>query len=191
MPTCFAAAHRDAEPDAHSGRSAPPGARIAAMAGALARIVAGLLAAASVLAVADERVQLDPFAIATSGHPNCPPVAPPLMTREEVERSAHARAERGTRCAMEGSCEPGGAYRRDPEINEAVRAAIAADKRFASASIWLTTSRGWVTLEGCVRDAVQRLELEEVVKRQPRVVKVFDETRVVPVRARKPRRPPA
>lgn len=113
------------------------------------------------------------------------------MTREEVERSAHARAERGTRCAMEGTCEPGGAYRRDPEINEAVRAAIAADKRFASASIWLTTSRGWVTLEGCVRDAVQRLELEEAVKRQPRVVKVFDETRVVPVRARKPRRPPA
>ena len=53
------------------------------------------------------------------------------------------------------------------------------------------SERGWVTLEGCVRDAVQRLELEEAVKRQPRVVKVFDETRVVPVRARKPRRPPA
>ncbi len=113
------------------------------------------------------------------------------MTREQVERSAHARAERGTRCAMEGTCEPGGAYRRDPEINEAVRAAIAADKRFATASNRLTTSRGWVTLEGCVRDAVQRLELEEAVKRQPRVVKVFGATRVVPVRARPPRRPTA
>lgn len=165
----------------------PPGLGQALRIGAIAAIAACVAPARA----ADDRMQLDPFAQATAGHPSCPPAEPPLMTREEVERSAHARAERGTRCAMEGTCEPGGAYRRDPEINEAVRAAIAADKRFASASIWLTTSRGWVTLEGCVRDAVQRLELEEAVKRQPRVVKVFDETRVVPVRARKPRRPPA
>jgi len=52
---------------------------------------------------------------------------------------------------MEGKCEPGGAYRRDPEINEAVRAVIAADKRFA---------------------------LVETAKQDPRVVQVFDETRV-------------
>lgn len=133
--------------------------------------------------------QLDPFAQATRGHPSCPAPSPPLLTREQVERGAHARAERGTRCAMEGKCEPGGAYRRDPEINEAARAAIAADKRFASASVWLTTSRGWVTLQGCVRDAVQRLELEEAVKKLPRVVQVFDETRVVPVRTPRPRTP--
>jgi osmotically-inducible protein OsmY len=53
--------------------------------------------------------------------------------------------------------------------------------------VWLTTSRGWVTLQGCVRDAVQRLELEETVKKVPRVVQVFDETRSVPVKARAPR----
>jgi len=138
---------------------------------------------------AGDLVQLDPFAQATKGHPSCPAPSPPLMTREEVERSAHARAERGTRCAMEGKCEPGGAYRRDPEINEAVRAAIAADARFATTSLWLTTSRGWVTLKGCVRDAVQRLELAEAVKKLPRVERVFDETRVVPVRAPRPARP--
>jgi hypothetical protein len=136
---------------------------------------------------AEELIQLDPFAQATRGHPGCSAPAPPLLTREQVERGAHARAERGTRCAMEGKCEPGGAYRRDPEINEAVRAALAADPRFASASVWITTSRGWVTLQGCVRDAVQRLELEEVVKKLPRVVQVFDETRVVPVRTPPPR----
>ena len=44
---------------------------------------------------------------------------------------AHERAERGTYCALEGRCEPGGAYRRDPEVNDRVRAAIAQDKRFA------------------------------------------------------------
>ncbi|GMU71830.1 MAG: hypothetical protein AMXMBFR42_12900 [Burkholderiales bacterium] len=134
-------------------------------------------------------MQLDPFAQATGGHPHCPAPAPPLMTREQVERSAHARAERGTRCAMEGACEPGGAYRRDPEINEAARAAIAADPRFASASVWLTTSHGRVTLQGCVRDAAQRFALEEFVRGLPRVVRVFNETRSVPVRVPPPRRP--
>ena len=138
-------------------------------------IVATLLAAA---ASAEELTQLDPFAQATSGHPSCAAPAPPLLTREQVERGAHARAERGTRCAMEGTCEPGGAYRRDPEINEAVREIVAADKRFATSSVWLTTSRGWVTLQGCVRDAAQRAALVEAVRKVPRVVQVFDETRV-------------
>ena len=144
---------------------------------------------ASASATAEELTQLDPFAQATSGHPSCPAPSPPLLTREQVERGAHARAERGTRCAMEGKCEPGGAYRRDPEINEAARAAIAGDQRFATSSVWLTTSRGWVTLQGCVRDAVQRLELAEAVRKVPRVVQVFDETRSVPVRAPPPRKP--
>ena len=140
-----------------------------------AAIAAMLLAA---VAAADELIQLDPFAQATSGHPNCVAPAPPLLTREQVERGAHARAERGTRCAMEGTCEPGGAYRRDPEINEAVREIVAADKRFATSSVWLTTSRGWVTLQGCVRDKAQRAALVDAVKKIPRVVQVFDETRV-------------
>lgn len=131
----------------------------------------------------------DPFGLATSGHPTCAAPAPPRMTPGQVERSAHARAERGTRCAMEGACEPGGAYRRDPEVHEAVRAMLASDARFATASVWITTSRGRVTLQGCVRDAVQRFELAEAVKRVPRVQRVFDETRVVPVKPRRPRAP--
>jgi hypothetical protein len=149
----------------------------------LVPIVVTLLAAS---AAADNLIQLDPFAQATSGHPSCPAPAPPLLTREQVERGAHARAERGTRCAMEGTCEPGGAYRRDPEINEAARAAIAADSRFATTSVWLTTSRGWVTLQGCVRDAAQKRALITTVKAMPRVVQVFDETRALPAKARPP-----
>ena len=148
------------------------------------------VAVAPAPAASEDLVQLDPFVQATGRHPACAAPAPPLMTREQVERSAHARAERGTRCAMEGSCEPGGAYRRDPEINEAARAAIAADGRFARTSVWVTTSRGWVTLQGCVGDAVQRLQLEETVAKVPRVAKVFNETRSVPIKARIPRRPP-
>jgi osmotically-inducible protein OsmY len=121
---------------------------------------------------------LDPFAQATSGDARCPEVKVRLVTQEEAQTQAHARVERGTRCAMEGTCEPGGAYRRDPEINESVRAAIAGDKRFANTSVWITTSRKWVTLEGCVRSSAQRKALVKLVGDQPRVEKVFDELKV-------------
>jgi osmotically-inducible protein OsmY len=129
-------------------------------------------------AVAADLIQLDPFAQATSGLVSCPAAKPRLFTQAEAGAAAHARAERGTRCAMDGTCEPGGAYRRDPEINEAVRGVIAKDKRFADTSVWVTTSRRWVTLEGCVRTSAQRASLVKLVGAQPRVERVFDELRV-------------
>ena len=135
--------------------------------------------AASTSAAADLQ-QLDPFAQATSGIASCPVAKPRLYTNEEAGTHAHARVERGTRCAMEGTCEPGGAYRRDPEINEAVRMAIAGDKRFANTSVWVTTSRRWVTLEGCVASKVERNVLVKFVAKQPRVERVFDELKVLP-----------
>jgi len=141
-------------------------------------IVLLLACAASGWACAQNLVQLDPFAQATSGDPRCPAVQARLVTQEEAQTQAHARVERGTRCAMEGTCEPGGAYRRDPEINDAVRAAIAADKRFANTSVYVTTSRKWVTLEGCVRSNAQRKALVGFVGKQPRVEKVFDSLRL-------------
>ena len=137
-----------------------------------------MAALACALAHAEELVQLDPFAQATAGDPQCPTVNARLVTKEEAQTQAHARVERGTRCAMEGTCEPGGAYRRDPEINDAVRAAIAADKRFANTTVYVTTSRKWVTLEGCVRSAAQRKALAAFVGKQPRVEQVFDSLRV-------------
>lgn len=123
-------------------------------------------------------IQLDPFAQATAGFASCPPAKPRIFTQEEAGAQAHARAERGTRCAMEGTCEPGGAYRRDPEINDAVRAAIGDDKRFANTSVWVTTSRRWVTLKGCVRSPAQRASLVKLVASRPRVERVFDELRI-------------
>jgi hypothetical protein len=132
------------------------------------------IAAVLASAAAADSIQLDPFAQATSGIASCPAVQPRVYTNEEAGTLAHARSERGTRCAMEGTCEPGGAYRRDPEINEAVRAAIALEQRFADTSVWITTSRRWVTLEGCVRTKAQRAKLTKFVARQPRVERVFD-----------------
>jgi BON domain len=123
-------------------------------------------------------VQLDPFAQATNGFRNCPATAAPLVTPEQLRIIAHERAERGTWCALEGKCEPGGAYRRDPEVNERVRAAIAQEARFADTSIWITTTRRFVTLSGCVRSNVQRHALIAFTGSQPGVDRVFDETRV-------------
>ena len=140
--------------------------------------VAAAIAGFTAVASAGEMMQLDPFARATTGYPGCPEQPPPLMTAEEARTQAHVRSERGLRCAMEGKCEPGGSYRRDPEINEQVRAAVAADKRFANTSVWLTTSRKWVTLQGCVRSSAQRKALDGFVQKQANVERVFDELRI-------------
>jgi hypothetical protein len=121
---------------------------------------------------------LDPFAQATAGYRGCPETKPPLLTPEQLRIVAHERAERGTYCALEGRCEPGGAYKHDPEVNERVRAAIAADRRFANASLWVTTTRRFVTVSGCVRSAAQKRALGALVRKQEGVDRVFDETRI-------------
>jgi hypothetical protein len=131
-------------------------------------------------ALADEprTYQLDPFAQATSGYAGCPAVAPPVLTEQEMRASAHSRAERGTSCCLAGTCECGGAYKRDPEINARVVDVIKADARFRNTSVWVTTTRKFVTLQGCVRSAAQKKALEHFVKGLPDVQIVFNETKV-------------
>jgi hypothetical protein len=142
------------------------------------RALVPIALAGAAVAAESGLVQLDPFARATAGYAGCPDSPSPLVTPERMRIIAHERAERGTWCALEGRCEPGGAYKRDPEINTQVSAAIAADGRFANTTVWLTTSRKFVTLSGCVRSSSQQRALAALVKRQPRVDRVFDETRV-------------
>ena len=57
-------------------------------------------------------------------------------------------------------------------------ATIRADKRFRDTSVWVTTTRKFVTLQGCVRTTAQRKALERLVKRQPDVAIVWNETAV-------------
>jgi hypothetical protein len=122
--------------------------------------------------------QLDPFAQATDGYASCPAAKPPLLTEQEMRVQAHGRAERGTSCCLAGTCECGGAYRRDPEINGRVVAAIRGEKRFRDTSVWVTTMRKFVTLQGCVRSVTQKKALERLVKHQPDVAIVWNETTV-------------
>ena len=118
---------------------------------------------------------LDPFAQATSGHEGCPPVKPPLLDEQQMRSQAHSRAERGTSCCLAGTCECGGPYKHDAEINGRVVEAIRADKRFRDTAVWVTTTRGFVSLQGCVRSPAQKNALKRVVKRQPGVVLVWNE----------------
>ena len=144
----------------------------------LAACIAAALCAVSAPVPAADPVQLDPFAQATAGMAACPTAKPRFFSVDEMRTEAHVRSERGTRCALEGTCEAGGAYKRDPEINEQVRAVIATEKRFTDSSVWVTTSRKWVSLKGCVRSNSQRKALVNFVSKQPSVERVFDELKV-------------
>jgi hypothetical protein len=126
--------------------------------------------------------QLDPFAQATSGFAGCPTVPPPTLTLEQMRTQAHERAERGTSCCLAGTCECGGAYKRDPEINARVADALRGDRRFRDTSLWVTTMRKFVTVQGCVRTSAQTRAVERLVRRQQDVALVWNETSVGPVR---------
>lgn len=138
---------------------------------AVAILVPGLHAAAQT----HRSYQLDPFAQATSGDERCPEAKPPALDEQEMRVQAHSRAERGTSCCLAGTCECGGPYKHDSEINERVIAAVRADMRFRNASVWVTTTRGFVTLRGCVRSAAGKSALERLVRRQAGVVLVWNE----------------
>ena len=103
---------------------------------------------------------------------------PPVLTEQEMRASAHSRAERGTSCCLAGTCECGGAYKHDPEINVRVVDAIKSDARFRNTSLWVTTTRKFVTLQGCVTNAAQKKTLERFVKSLPDVELVWNETTV-------------
>jgi len=122
--------------------------------------------------------QLDPFTQATGGYPGCPEGKPPVLTEQEMRITAHERAERGTSCCLAGTCECGGAYKHDPEINERVAKAVRESSRFHDTSVWVTTMRKFVTLQGCVRSRAQKSALERLVKGQPDVAIVWNETTV-------------
>jgi osmotically-inducible protein OsmY len=122
--------------------------------------------------------QLDPFTQVTGGYPGCPEGKPPVLTEQEMRITAHERAERGTSCCLAGTCECGGAYKHDPEINERVATAVRDDKRFRDTSVWITTTRKFVTLQGCVRNRMQKSALERMVKGVPDVAIVWNETTI-------------
>ncbi len=140
-----------------------------------ALVIAMLCFAFRVDAQTSQSYLLDPFAQATSGDERCPAAKPPILDEQQMRSQAHSRAERGASCCLAGTCECGGPYQHDAEINDRVVEAIRADKRFRDMAVWVTTTRGFVTLQGCGRSLAQKNALGRVVKRQAGVVLVWNE----------------
>lgn len=116
-----------------------------------------------------------PFGPAVVGLAACPRPEGPLITQEEMRQLAHARIERGTSCWLAKKCEDSNAYRRDPEIQRRVIEAVASMPAYARSSVWVTTERGWVTLQGCLESAALRASLIDRVRRVAGVETVFDQ----------------
>jgi hypothetical protein len=120
----------------------------------------------------------DPFAQATRGLARCPVPDGPLMTEPEMRANSHTRSERGTRCWLEKKCDTPNAYKYDKPINENVATRLAGDPRFKDSSVWVSTLRGFVLLQGCVRSNAQKQQIIGAVAALPRVERVIDELQV-------------
>jgi hypothetical protein len=122
----------------------------------------------------------DPFVQVTSGIPDCPPQAGPLITLAERRAQEHGRVERGTSCYRAGRCRLPNAYLYDAEIIPRVRQAILYDGRFADTSVWVEGQRRWVTLKGCVARPEQATALEQLVRNIDDVEAVINELAMRP-----------
>ncbi len=116
-----------------------------------------------------------PFGPAVLGLAACPRPEGPLITEAEMRQQAHGRIERGTSCWLAKKCEDSNVYRRDPEIQQRVVDAIGHDRTFAHSSIWVTTERRWITLQGCLQAQALRAGLIDKVRHIDGVEAVFDQ----------------
>ena len=105
----------------------------------------------------------DPFIRATDGRACPAPLGPAYSDTQRLQES-HSRIERGTSCWLAGECSEPNAYRFDASIARDVVAALRADTALAGSSLWVTSQRRFVYLEGCVADAAQAARAEAVAK---------------------------
>lgn len=143
---------------------------------ACAAVALTWLAAVPSVAAAERRNWFDtPFDQAVAGTAGCPRPEGPLITADEMRQQAHGRIERGTSCWLAKKCEDSNVYRRDPEIQARVLQAIRSEPLAARSSVWLTTERRYVTLQGCIDSARVRRVLIERVRKTDGVDGVFDQ----------------
>ena len=128
--------------------------------------------------VADEprtNVYGDPFVQATSGIAHCPVPEGPMLTAAEARAESHGRVERGTSCYRSGRCRLPNAYLYDRELAPRVAQFIVRAGRFADTSVWVTSQRRWIRLQGCVQSTAQSAALIDAVRGIDDVEAVVDE----------------
>jgi hypothetical protein len=115
----------------------------------------------------------DPYFAVSSKVAGCPVPLGPLLTRDEMQREAHVRVERGTRCFQEGKCRKANSYQYDAEIAAQLQAALAGSPLLARTSLWVTVERRWIFIQGCVDARAKKAALEKLARRLPDVECVF------------------
>jgi hypothetical protein len=132
-----------------------------------------LLQASGVLAAEDPPVLKnwfnDPYFQVSDGIRNCPVPRGPYLTEAEKIAESHGRAERGTSCWMAGKCALPNAYLYDAAIAENIRQKLAGNSAIAEDSLWITVSRRFVWVQGCVARESSRATLEALLRSVPDV----------------------
>lgn len=138
-------------------------------------LVLALLATAAGLAHGDELKNWfgDPYFQVRAAVAACPVPRGPFTTEEEMRRSAHARAERGTRCWQEGKCTKPNSYLYDAGIADEVRKRFAASRALQAASLWVTVQRRIVWVEGCAADGSAARRIVRLLREVPDVEQVI------------------
>jgi hypothetical protein len=121
----------------------------------------------------------DPFFALTSEIPRCPEPAGPFASEEEALRDSHHRAERGTRCHLEGRCRHPSSYDYDPEIAASVKAELPRVVPHPS-SLWVLVQGRRVWIYGCAGPKYRRGTLESALRRIPDVELATEEVRIGP-----------
>ena len=117
----------------------------------------------------------DPFFQASAQVPGCPEPRGPRLTEAEMQREAHARTERGTRCYLEGKCAKANAYQYDAGIADELRRRLDGARALRGTSVWITVERRWVWFQGCASANVHRRDLDAIARQVPEVERVFVE----------------
>ncbi|MGZ5038451.1 MAG: hypothetical protein ACXWG1_11770 [Usitatibacter sp.] len=132
----------------------------------------------------------DPYFQLTHDIAACPAPLGPFITESEALRESHHRAERGTRCHLEGRCKHPSSFDYDKEIAANIEAA---QRRGAlgprPSTLWVLVQGRRVWVYGCVADGYRRGLLERRLRRIPDVELAMEELRVgargdVPYRVR-------
>jgi hypothetical protein len=107
------------------------------------------------------------------------PAARTLLTKTEMEREAHVRAERVT-ADMEGRCAKSSSYFYVPEIAANLRRALRSSNVLKGTSVWVSVQRRWVSIQGCAKTKSKKAALEAIARRIPDVDNVFVDLRLDP-----------
>ena len=123
----------------------------------------------------------DPYFQVSNQIHSCPEPLGPLITESEALRESHHRAERGTRCHLEGRCRHPSSYDYDKEIADRIkRAAESGGLLPRPSTLWVLAQGRRVWIYGCVPAGYHRGRLEKSLRAIPDVELAMEELRVGP-----------